>query len=112
MRKVYWFTGLLGLALGVAPWVFDYTGNNEALWTSVILGGVVVLVSLYKAVMQDNQYWEYWLAGLAGLVAILAPFVLGFSTLTAAVWTVIIVGALLVVTSGYEVFFVQQESTT
>jgi hypothetical protein len=108
---MYWITGLLGLALGVSPWVFQYTNENSAMWTSVIVGAVVVVVSLYKALMRDNtQYWEYWIAGLAGLVAIAAPFVLGFTALTAALWTCIAIGVVVAVVSGYEVFFVQPEA--
>src|SRR5690242_4027836 len=111
MRKMYWITGLLGLALGVCPWVFNYTDNTNALWASVIIGAAIVLVSLYKAVIQDSQYWEYWVVGLAGIVAVAAPFVLNFTALTEALWASIIVGVLAVLIAGYEVFFVQPEAT-
>lgn len=109
---MYWITGLVGLAMAVAPWVFSYTDNTNAMWASVIIGAAIVLVSGYKAIMRDeNQYWEYWVAGLAGIVAIAAPFVLGFNTLTAALWTSIAAGALVIIIAGYEVIFVQPEAT-
>ena len=108
---MFWITGLLGLALGVAPWVFQYTDNTNAMWASVIIGAVILVVSLYKAIMRDStQYWEYWIAGLAGLVAIAAPFVLGFTVLTEALWTSIAIGVIVAVISGYEVFFAQPEA--
>jgi hypothetical protein len=107
---MYWITGILGLAMGVAPWVFNYASDNNAMWASVIIGAAIVLVSLYKGLVHDNQNWEYWVAGLAGIVAVAAPFVLGFTALTAALWTLIGVGALVVLISGYEVFFDQPET--
>ena len=108
---MYWITALLGLAMGVAPWVFNYTDNTSAMWASIIIGAVIVLVSGYKAIVQDeNQYWEYWLAGLAGIVAIAAPFVLNFTAIVAALWTSIAVGALVVLIAGYEVFVAQTEA--
>lgn len=112
---MFWITGLLGLALGVSPWVFNYSSDNTAMWTSVIVGGLVALASAVKGVMMntegENANWEYWIAGLAGAAAIAAPFVLGFTALTAALWTSIIVGALVVIASGYEVIFTQPRAS-
>src|SRR6478672_9684432 len=98
---MYWITGLLGLVMIAAPWVFNYTDNNTALWASIILGAVIVLVSGYKAVTRDTQTWEYWVAGFVGVAVIAAPFFGDFTALTEALWTSIIVGALVVVVSGY-----------
>lgn len=104
---MYVITGLLGAALTLAPWVLNYSGDNAAMWTSVIVGGLVVLVSVAKGLLMEtegeNAKWEYWVAALAGVAAIAAPFVFGFTALTAALWTTIIVGALVVIASGYEV---------
>ncbi len=38
-----------------------------------------------------------WIIALAGLLAIIAPFVLGFSTMTATLWSNIVVGVLLII---------------
>ncbi len=38
-----------------------------------------------------------WIIALVGLLAIIAPFVLGFSTMTATLWSNIIVGILLII---------------
>lgn len=111
---MFWFTGLLGIALGVAPWVFNYSNDNTAMWTSVIVGGLVALASAVKGVLieteGENANWEYWVAGIAGIAAIAAPFVLGFTALTAALWMSIIVGALVVIASGYEVVITQPKA--
>jgi len=49
-------------------------------------------------------------ASIAGLLAVLAPFILGFSTLTMAVWASIILGALLAFLAGFEGFFAKPQA--
>lgn len=44
----------------------------------------------------------YYLTGLLGLVLIIAPFILGYSDNSAALWTSIGIGAILTVTSVLE----------
>ncbi len=106
---MYWVIGLVGVVFGVSPWVFAYTDNNPALWTSIVLGVLTVLAAGYKAIVRDTANWEYWAAGIIGVAAIVAPFVLGFSTLTAPLWTSLVIGAALVILDGYQVFFVRPE---
>jgi uncharacterized membrane protein HdeD (DUF308 family) len=108
---MYWLTGLLGLLLGIAPFVLGYRDHTYALWSSVILGAIVVLVSAYKAIDSRPANWEYWVAGLAGLLAVIAPFALGFSTLTSALWTTIVLGVILLILAAYEVFYRPQQSS-
>ena len=103
---MYWITGILGLVLGIAPFVLGYSDHSSAMWTSVILGVIVFLISLYKAFWnQSPRSWEYGTAGIAGLLALIAPWVLGFSALTSALWTCVILGALLLALTSYEVFY-------
>ncbi|MEZ4711038.1 MAG: SPW repeat protein [Caldilineaceae bacterium] len=105
---MYWLTGVLGLALAVAPFLLRYSDHQMAMWTGVILGLVVLVASVFEALDESKAKWEWWVAGIAGLIAVLAPFVLGFSTMTAALWTMIILGIVVLAAAGYEVFFVQQ----
>ena len=107
---MYWITLILGLALIVAPFGLGYSGEPMALWTSIVLGLVVTLVSAYKAWARDTARWEYMVASIAGLLAVLAPFILGFSTLTMAVWASIILGALLAFLAGFEGFFAKPQA--
>ncbi len=105
-------TLILGLFLGVAPWLLGYSDNNTALWTSVVLGAVVALVSLYKVMVHDDARWEYWVAGLAGFVGVFAPFVLGFTVETTAMWTTGIVGLVVFFIALYELFWNHREPMT
>ncbi|MEZ4659799.1 MAG: SPW repeat protein [Caldilineaceae bacterium] len=105
---MYWLTGVLGLALAVAPFLLGYSDHQMAMWTGIVLGVVVLVASIFEALDDSKAKWEWWVAGVAGLIAVIAPFVFGFSALATALWTMMILGVVVLVVAGYEVFFVQQ----
>lgn len=97
---MYWLIALLGVALAVAPFILGYNDQTTAMWTSVVLGVVVALVAAYKAAARDIARWEDGLAIIAGVLAVIAPFIL-FNSVTTAVWTSVIIGALVILLAGY-----------
>ena len=102
---MYWVTGILGLILVLTPFAMGFSNNLAALWTSIILGLVVAAVSFYKAFSKDPSRWEYRVAAVMGLIAIFAPFLFTFSTVTVAMLTVMVLGALIALLTGYQGFF-------
>ncbi|HYK08977.1 MAG TPA: SPW repeat protein [Candidatus Eisenbacteria bacterium] len=105
---MYWITGIIGLIFVVAPYIFGYSGNIAALWTSMAVGGITLIVSIVEGLQADRQLWEYWIAGILGIVAIFAPFIFGFSNFTSAVWSSITLGVLLVLFAGTKLFSGQE----
>ncbi len=101
---MYYLTGLLGLISIVSPYLFGYSTDTVALWTSLTIGAVLVVASVFEGVAADKERWEYWVVGIMGVGAILAPFVLGFSALTAALWTLVIVGVVTILVAGAKLF--------
>ncbi len=101
---MFWATGILGILLIIAPFVLGFSSNSGAMWTGVILGIITLVVSIVKGLAHDPSKWEYWVTGIMGILAIIAPFVLGFTALTTAMWTCIILGVITLVLSAYEVF--------
>lgn len=97
---MYWTTGILGVLFILAPFAFGYTNNSIAMWTSVLLGSTVALVSLLEAASGNQDRWEYGIAALVGIGAIVAPFALGYGNITQALWTSISIGVLLALTAG------------
>ncbi len=102
---MYWITGLIGLILIVAPFILGYRDNVGALWADIILGALVLVVSAYKAIVHDKLNWEYWTAGILGILAIIAPFIAGFGTVATALWATLVLGLVVAVLSGYQLFF-------
>jgi hypothetical protein len=109
--QMYWLTGILGLLLIIAPFVMRFSDNSTALWTSIVLGAAVFVVSAIKAAVHDMANWEYWLAGIFGLAAIVAPFVLNFNSSSRALWSNIVLGVIVAILAGYEVFFVHPQTS-
>lgn len=97
---MYWLTGILGLILAIAPWLFGYANNTVALWTSLIVGGATIIVSLIEGAQAGREQWEYWIAGMLGIIAIIAPFTLGFSAYTNAMWSSVVLGTLIAIFAG------------
>ncbi len=102
---MYWLTGLLGIISVAAPYIFRFSDNRTALWTSFIVGVVLLISSIMEWLDGDKKSWEYWVAGVTGFVAIGAPFVLGFGTLAGAVWSLVVIGAVVVAISGLRLFW-------
>lgn len=106
---MYLLTGVLGLISAAAPFMLGYSDNSAALYTGLGVGAVLIITTVLEWAAEDKQMWEYWTAGIVGVGAIAAPFVLGFSGLTNAVWTMIIVGLVTVLAVGTKLFFKRTE---
>ena len=58
-----WITGILGIALFLAPFVFGYSGTPWALWISLIMGAIVTILGFARS---------YKAAATLGLVTLLS----------------------------------------
>lgn len=95
---MFWVTGFLGLALGAAPFLLGYAGHDAALWTSILLGLVVVISSLAGLIARpDDEQWEYWTIATAGLTLFVAPFFFNYADHAEPLWTGLILGTVLAV---------------
>ncbi len=94
-----WVTAIAGLVMIMAPFLFGYTGNPAALWTSLIMGIILPVLGYLKA---------YKWATAAGVILLVAPFILGFNGVDAAMWTCLVVGAVVTLLAGYQGFFSEE----
>lgn len=97
---MFWITALLGLASIVSPFLFGYSTNETAMWTSIVIGGILLVASFFEGLARDQENWEYWVAAFVGLAAVAAPFVLGFSALTDAMVTTVAIGLIALIAAG------------
>jgi hypothetical protein len=44
-----WVNAALGVWVFFSPWIFGYAGNGGALWNSIVLGVVVVILGVWSA---------------------------------------------------------------
>ena len=99
MRWQDWVNVSLGAWLIIAPLVGVGQVNDAAAWNSYLMGTLVAVVA--AAAIVRVRLWEEWTNLFAGVWLILAPFSLHFVDQPDALWNQIIVGALIVTTSGW-----------
>lgn len=101
---------ILGIGLALSPWLFAYTGETTAAWNAWVVGAAIALVAI-GALVAFAQ-WEEWVNLILGVWAILAPWLLGFSAITAALYTHMIVGLIVAVLAGFELWFARSRTST
>ena len=101
---MFWGTGVLGFMFAISPFILGYSSNPAAMWTSLILGGAVVFLSVVEGAAHDKGQWEYVAAILAGIAAVIAPFIFKFDSHQVATWTTVGLGAVLVFLAGSRLF--------
>ncbi len=89
-----------GLVLIAAPWILRYSDNRLAMWTSVVLGVVILVVAGYRALAKDAHRWEEWTVAIVGAVAVMIPFAFGYAGV--AVWASITLGAVITAAALYQ----------
>ncbi|HET7321560.1 MAG TPA: SPW repeat protein [Longimicrobiaceae bacterium] len=43
-----WIVGLLGIWAFASPWIYEYSGNPQRLWNSIILGILVLALAIWS----------------------------------------------------------------
>jgi hypothetical protein len=90
-----WASFTLGLWLALSPWIVGYTEHESATGNAVFLGLALALGCHFEAAC-DLAASE-WLNLAAGLWLVIAPFVVGFSSVHVAAANSIAVGSLVAV---------------
>jgi hypothetical protein len=117
-----WVMLVLGAWLFLSPWILGFAPGTPAgapnrRWPARrrppgMPGswGVVITALAIWAIVKFAE-WQDWLTGILGVWLIIAPWVLGFSSLTAAAWNQVIVGLLVVALAAWELWDVRQKAT-
>ena len=93
---------IVGVCLVLAPWAFGFARDAGAAWNAWIVGAVVAIIAI-GALVSFNQ-WEEWLNLVLGIWAIVAPWVMGFSAITAATYAHVIAGMIVAVLAAAELW--------
>ncbi|MFQ5830087.1 MAG: SPW repeat protein [Candidatus Methylomirabilia bacterium] len=99
MKWASWTNVVLGLWLIVAPFALAYSGVTTAVYEDVILGIVIAALALWQAVGAQTPLMASasWIVATGGLWVLVAPFLLGYSNTTAAVYNDVIVGLVVLI---------------
>ncbi|MGO9391474.1 SPW repeat protein [Rhodoblastus sp.] len=100
---------VLGVLLFLSPWALGYANTEMAARTAWI-GGIVIAILALAAIVNFAE-WEEWLTLLMGAAVLVSPYLLGFSDVRNAVAAHNVIGLLVVLASGWELWTVHHRHT-
>ena len=95
---------ICGVLLFVSPWALGFSGDLMAARTAWA-GGAIVFIMGVAALVQFVE-WEEWVALIVGALVIIAPWILRFATVHVAMWSCVVLGAIVVLSSISEIWAV------
>ncbi len=95
-------TLILGALLFLSPWALGYADAEMAARTAWISGAVIALLAI--AALVNFAEWEEWVNLLVGLAVIASPYLFGFANVAHAVTTHYVLGVLVVLLTGWELW--------
>ena len=81
---------IFGAWFVVSAWAFH---PIKSVWTAVILGGLILIGSVWALFDREHRAWRYWLEALFGLYLGLTPFFYGLTSHAGVLWVTMIGGA-------------------
>ncbi len=102
---------ILAVFLFVSPWLFGFSGMQRAAsWNAWICGFAIAALAL--AAVSELQEWEEWANVALGLWTAVAPWLLGFAGVAAAMWTHGGVGLAVAVLAAVELWLLHNNPPT
>jgi membrane protein YdbS with pleckstrin-like domain len=83
---------LAGIWLIISPFVLAFTVLPAAMWDSIAVGIVVLLLSWGRATNPDRAVGLSWINLVLGLWLIISPFVLGYALYPRPLWNHVVLG--------------------
>ncbi len=99
-----WINLICGVLLFISPWALRFSGDVMAARTAWV-GGVIIFLMGVAALAQFAE-WEEWVALVVGALVVISPWVLRFATIHAAMWTCVVLGILVALSSISEIWTV------
>ena len=90
---------VLGLILLISPWLLEFLSHQLASWNAAASGAVIAILAF--AAFLRTRRWEEW-GLIAGLWVVAAPWLLGFTNLSSALWTHLVLGSWVAVLAAIE----------
>ncbi len=104
-----WINLVLAAFLFISPWLFAFTSNATASWNAWICGAIIAALAL--AAIAWFAEWEEWINVALGAWLVIAPWVLGFSAVPAAMWTHVILGLVIIAFAGWSAWSAHRGGT-
>jgi SPW repeat len=96
---------VLGLCLVFAPWALGFTSEMAATRNAWIVGAAIALIAVGALFAFRER--EEWVNLALGVWAILAPWLLGFATVAAALYAHVIIGLIVGVLAALDLWMIR-----
>ncbi len=103
---------VIGAWFVVSAWVLDPMHSSSYLWTAIILGGLVLIGSLWKLSETADRRWVYYAEALFGLYLGLSPFFYGFTGFAWATAVTVVLGAAVVALGLWQIIARPSDAST
>jgi hypothetical protein len=94
-----WLTIVVGVLLFITPFVFRATATAGAAWTAYIGGALLVIAGVW-GLSGGTIQWIERAEVVIGVLVFIAPWVLGFASMSSMAWSAWIAGVLAVALGG------------
>ena len=103
IKTLSWLVVLVGAWEVIAPFVLGYTTVTGALSDAIILGIGLLSFAGWAALSNDISTIRSlnWINVILGVWLISAPFIIGYTSVAAALWNDIIVGLVAALLAGW-----------
>lgn len=100
-KTLSWWVVVLGAWEFIAAFILGYSAKAAAEWDAIILGIALVVLAGWAALSNQAATIKSlsWVNTVLGVWLVIAPFILGYTKLTGALWNDIIVGIIVAVLS-------------
>ena len=99
-----WINLICGVLLFISPWALGFSGDMMAARTAWVGGAIIFLMGV--AALARFAEWEEWVALIVGALVIISPWALGFAAIQAAMWSGVVLGVIVVLSSISEIWAV------
>ena len=110
-KTLNWIIVVGGVWEVLAPFILGYSQTKGAMWDAIIIGVVLVILGAWAALANASGTMKTlsWVNAVLGLWLIIAPFILAYSKVAAAMWNDIIVGIIVLVLGAWAASTVKGE---
>jgi hypothetical protein len=112
-KSFSWLVALAGLWEVLAPFILGYSATMLALWNAIIAGAILIVLGVWIALNEDpgpDRTLDRVNVGV-GVWLVVSPFILGYTTVVAALWNDIIIGAVVIVLAAWTASMLDKEMT-
>lgn len=102
-----WLNLFWALLLLLSPFVTGYTDDQNATWHACIAAVAIAVLAL--AAVSAYAEWEDWFTLAIGLWMVIAPWGLGFTAIAQAMWSHLVLGILVALTTAWELWHFRNE---